>query len=285
MTLRDNAARDRAGRASSRRSWTSTSTRTKRCSAQQIADGDRWQPMPIVEELKPKARAAGLWNLFLPESELRRRADQPRVRAALRDHGPRRRLRARSVQLLGARHRQHGSARPLRHAEQRSAVARAAARRRDPLVLRHDRARRRLVRRHQHPRRSIVRDGDDYVINGRKWWISGAGDPRCQIAIFMGKTDPDAPRASAAVDDPGADGRARRHHPSDAAGLRLRRCAARARGDHVRKRARAGVEHAARRRPRLRDRAGPARAGTHSSLHAARSAWPSARSRRCAAAC
>ena len=52
---------------------------------------------------------------------------------------------------------------------------------------------------------SIVRDGDDYVINGRKWWISGAGDPRCRIYIVMGKTDPDGAEALAAVDDPGAD--------------------------------------------------------------------------------
>jgi acyl-CoA dehydrogenase len=43
---------------------------------------------------------------------------------------------------------------------------------------------------------SIVRDGDDYVINGRKWWSSGAGDPRCKVYIVMGKTDPDAPRIS-----------------------------------------------------------------------------------------
>ena len=57
----------------------------------------------------------------------------------------------------------------------------------------------------------IARDGDDYVINGRKWWTSGAGDPRCKIAIFMGKTDPDAPTPPAAVDDPRADGHARRH--------------------------------------------------------------------------
>jgi acyl-CoA dehydrogenase len=49
----------------------------------------------------------------------------------------------------------------------------------------------------------IERDGDDYVINGRKWWTSGAGDPRCKVYIFMGKTDPRR-RALAAVDDPGA---------------------------------------------------------------------------------
>ena len=59
-------------------------------------------------------------------------------------------------------------------------------------------------------RSSIVRDGDEYVINGRKWWTSGAGDPRCKISIFMGKTDPAAPRAQTAVDDPGPNGYARR---------------------------------------------------------------------------
>ena len=56
---------------------------------------------------------------------------------------------------------------------------------------------------------SIVRDGDHYVINGRKWWSSGAGDPRCTIFILMGKSDPTAPRARAAVDAVGA-ARARR---------------------------------------------------------------------------
>ena len=55
-----------------------------------------------------------------------------------------------------------------------------------------------------------MRDGDDYVINGRKWWISGAGDPRCRIAIFMGQSNPDRAQAPAAVDDPRADGYARR---------------------------------------------------------------------------
>ena len=82
---------------------------------------------------------------------VRRRADQRRVRAALRNHGPRARLRARGVQLLGAGHRQHGSAGPLRHRGAAQAVARAAARGSDPFVLRDDRAGRRLVGRDQHP--------------------------------------------------------------------------------------------------------------------------------------
>ena len=118
-------------------------------------------------------------------------------------------------------------------------------------------------------RSTIERDGDDYVINGHKWWISGAGDPRCAIAIFMGQSNPDAPahqRQSmilVPMDTPG------RHHQAHADGVRIRRCAAWACGDHVRERARAGGEHAARRGAGLRDRAGPARARPHSSLHAA----------------
>ena len=82
-------------------------------------------------------------------------------------------------------------------------------------------------------RARIVRDGDDYVLNGRKWWTSGAGDPRCRMCIFMGKTDPTRRAAQAAVDDPGADGCARRHDQADAHGLRLRRRAARARRDRL----------------------------------------------------
>ena len=80
---------------------------------------------------------------------------------------------------------------------------------------------------------SIVRDGDDYVINGRKWWSSGAGDPRCKISIFMGKTDPTAPRHKqqsmilVPMDTPGVDHRAHAH------GVRLRSCAARPRRDYV----------------------------------------------------
>ena len=78
-------------------------------------------------------------------------------------------------------------------------------------------------------RARIERRGDDYVLNGRKWWTSGAGDPRCKIVIFMGKTDPTGAAAPAAVDDPGADGHARRHGQAHADGLRLRRRAARPR--------------------------------------------------------
>ena len=69
---------------------------------------------------------------------------------------------------------------------------------------------------------SIKRDGDHYVINGRKWWSSGVGDPRCKIAILMGKTDPSRGEASAAVADPGAARHQGHHGREDAAGVRLR---------------------------------------------------------------
>ena len=70
-------------------------------------------------------------------------------------------------------------------------------------------------------RSTIARDGDDYVINGHKWWISGAGDPRCKIAIFMGQSNPDAPHAPAPVDDPRADGHQGRDHQAHDARLRV----------------------------------------------------------------
>ncbi len=94
--------------------------------SKQIAAGDRWQPTAIIEELKPKARALGLWNLFLPDSGVWRRPDQSRVRSAVRDHGP---LTdgAGGIQLLRAGHRQHGSAGALRHPGAERPLAEAAA--------------------------------------------------------------------------------------------------------------------------------------------------------------
>ena len=149
------------------------------------------------------------------------------------------------------------------------ALAEAAAGRRDPLLLRHDRARRRVVGRHQHRKRASSATAIDYVhqrpqVVDLRRRRSALQD----LPSSWARPTRTTPTAPAAVDDPGADGHARRHGPAHADGVRLRRRAARPRGGAVRERARAGVEHAAGRRPRLRDRAGPARAGTHPPLHA-----------------
>ena len=167
----------------------------------------RWQIPPIMEEMKRRARDAGLWNLFLPDSEYGAGLTNLEY-APLAEIMGRSLDRLRGVQLLGARHRQHGGAGALRHAGAAGRWLAAAAERRDPLLLRHDRAGCRLVRRHQYRSRASSGEATTTCINGRKWWSSGAGDPRCKIAIVMGKTDPGALAPRAAIDDPGADGHA-----------------------------------------------------------------------------
>jgi len=156
--------------------------------------GKRWTPLQVIEELKPKARAAGLWNLFLPESELgaglknQEYAPLAEIMGAVPwasevfncsapDTG--------NMEVLvryGLPEHKRRWLEPLLAGEIRSAFAMT-----EPAVASSDAT---------NIEASIRRDGDEYVINGRKWWTSGAGDPRCAIYIFMGKTDPTAPRHS-----------------------------------------------------------------------------------------
>jgi len=161
----------------------------------QAAEGDRWKVIPVLEELKAKARAEGLWNLFLPPSPQHDEGEfhgagltnldyalcaeqlgrvsfaSEALNCSAPDTG--------NMEVLhryGSREQKAKWLRPLLAGEIRSAFLMT-----EPAVASSDAT---------NIETSIVRDGDHYVVNGRKWWSSGVGDPRCKIAIVMGKTDP-----------------------------------------------------------------------------------------------
>ena len=164
----------------------------------EIASGDRWQPLQLIEDLKPVAREAGLWNLFMPPGGALAHVDETfefegeqltNLEYAICAEEMGRILWSSEVfncsapdtgnmevlHRYGTRAQKEAWLAPLMRGEIRSAFLMT-----EPGVASSDAT---------NIECDIARDGEDYVINGRKWWSSGAGDPRCKVAILMGKTD------------------------------------------------------------------------------------------------
>ncbi len=161
---------------------------------EQVATGERWQPVQLIEDLKPMAREAGLWNLFLPDSH--RGAGLKNI-----EYAPLAEIMGRvefasevfncsapdtgnmeTIERYGTDAQKQEWLEPLLEGKIRSAFAMT-----EPGVASSDAT---------NIESTIERQGDEYVINGRKWWTSGGGDPRCKLLIFMGKTNPKADRHS-----------------------------------------------------------------------------------------
>jgi acyl-CoA dehydrogenase len=162
--------------------------------------GKRWTPLPVIEDLKRKARAAGLWNLFLPVDSAHA-SGYSGAGLTNQEYAPLAETMGRvpwasevfncsapdtgnmeTLARYGSEEIKSRWLKPLLEGEIRSAFAMT-----EPEVASSDATN--IATR-------IERQGDNYVVNGHKWWISGAADPRCKVFITMGKTDPDAPRHS-----------------------------------------------------------------------------------------
>tara|TARA_B100000029_G_scaffold422224_2_gene428834 strand:- start:340 stop:1554 length:1215 start_codon:yes stop_codon:yes gene_type:complete len=163
---------------------------------EQVSEGDRWQSAPIIEELKEKARAEGLWNLWLPE-DIAYEGHGEKLK--ILEYAPLCEIMGRShiapevfncsapdtgnmetLLRFGTEEQKKEWALPLLEGKIRSAIAMT-----EPAVASSDPT---------NLQTTILPEGDEYVINGRKWWISGVGDPRCKLLLVMGKSNPDGER-------------------------------------------------------------------------------------------